>query len=125
MDDGTLAETLMAQAIDFHPAKDIYDWFIRARTKVVGGYNTVDTPIVAKQSTLTDREGALYGQAVQTGDRKITVSGRTPIDTKVVLVTKDATGADVEEWDVYYCGPIACHGVVMERYAFVRPRRKT
>lgn len=125
MDDAQLAQAIAKQSIARHPSKDHAHWFIRQRTVVAGGRDVTDTPFVPKVGVLTDKEGALYGQKVQTGDRKLTVDGTVQIDTGLTLVTKDDAGVQLQQWNVYYVAPWEMNGkAVVERFVFARPLNK-
>lgn len=121
--DGDLAQRLMAESLAFHPAKDERRWFIRTRVAAGGGWDFSDTEIIPKISPLLDREAQLHGQAVQTGDVKITVAGTVEITAATELVTVDGTGLK-ESWRVYYVHTELYQGVPTEKRCFVRPRNQ-
>ena len=122
--DGNMARKFMAEAIDFHPSKDVLNWYIRTQVAVTGGWDFIDTAINPKISPLSDKEGQLHGQAVQEGDLKITVNGSAAIDTATILVTKNVSGSVVEEWDVFNVQTEKYSGVSTELRCFVRPKNK-
>lgn len=119
--EGTLARKLMAQALDFTPAKDSRQWFIRDRVRVDGGFNYVDTEIFPKVSVLEDKEGRLHGQRVQYGDLKVTVPGDLDIDTTKGLVTINEDELE-EYWEVFFAYDQTYEGVITERRLYVRPK---
>ena len=124
MDDARLAQGLAKRSVARHPSKDHAHWFIRRRVVVPGGRDITDTEFVPKVGVLTDKEGALYGQKVQTGDRKLTIDGTVEIDTGLTLVTKNDAGEQQQQWNVYYVAPWEMNGVAVERFVFARPLNK-
>lgn len=121
--DGKLAQNLMSASIEANASKDSRSWFIRVRTSVVGGWNEVDTEFLPKVSLLQDKEAAAFGQQVEVGNLRLTVSGTLDVDTDSTLVSTVDDDVDTE-WEVYFVTERMNSTYIQEKVLFIKPKNK-